>query len=104
MPIKTHEVKWCKDSDRDHKESWGAQARGLGGLESHELADLQVSNRHLEDIKFHGSFAAFGPWREKETMIKWRLIMHGGQYLAMILSFLKRFGVELEEQTLTKLI
>ena len=57
----THEVKLCKDSDRDHKESWGAQARGLGGLESHELADLQVSNPHLEDIKFHGSFAAFGP-------------------------------------------
>ena len=46
----THEVKWGKDSDRDHKELWGAQARGLGGLESHELANLQVSNSHLEDI------------------------------------------------------
>ena len=73
----THEVKWGKDSDRDHKELWGAQARRLGGLESHELANLQVSNSHLEDINSVAVLWHFGPWREKETMIKWRLIMHG---------------------------
>ena len=66
----THEVKWCKDSHRDHKESWGAQARGLGGLESHELVDLQVSNPHLEDIKFHGSFAVFWTMKRERNHIE----------------------------------